>query len=416
MLNSGYISIDSSVEAQYMMLLSHLNQGKSPQLKHSFQSPYHVSNSLSTDSTNVQKIAIIPLQGLLTLEPYYNYWGEIIAPGTKQVAEQIEEATNDPNCLGVVLLGNSGGGYAIASGVIISAIQTFKESGKTIVGAVEGLCGSLAYEIFSYCDAIIATHNACMIGCIGSQITLQDSSKMYEAFGMKTITIKSTLTPQKNYEIEQALKGNSKPILENWIDPGAADFIASVKANRPNVSEMALKGSTLLSQKALENGLIDDIMNLKSITQKIFGGKTFEQSNVTNQTDEEMSLSLIKLGVIASMLQVQLKNEAGSDLNAEEILDAVQSKLSPLLEQHSKVSGLENKITELENSISSLTTEKQTATSQVEELKKEVAKSLPQQRSEARQQGDDIPPATPETEVVSQFIEGEESFKAQYSY
>lgn len=411
---SGQILVDKSAELALISFLSHAAQGTSPLYKCEVPTSYCLSQSTdTTNSDNARKLLVVPLEGLLMLEPQYNYDGQKISLGTREVANMIENAINDSTIEAILIRCNSGGGFSTASGIVISAIQDFQSTGRKVYGAIESVCGSLALEILSYCDFMFATNNSAMIGCIGSQVTIPDYSKLLEKWGIKMITIKSTLTPDKNGEVEAALKGDIKTILTRWVDPSAQDFIDTVKSNRPNISEKALKGGTYLAKDAEQLGLIDGIMSLKQLSQKIFGKFNFSQSEPTKH-QEEMQLSLIKMGVICEKLGVAI--EASS--TDEQLLDAISVKI---VDNEKTLSDANATISQLQQAKTDLETERTDLTAKVSEKDAEIVRlqalvdSVPTlARHSSRQQADDTPPVEngADAKLENYLLPGEQQIKA----
>ncbi|MFY7884094.1 MAG: S49 family peptidase [Dolichospermum sp.] len=417
MQNLSNIVIDQSQEAQLTMLVWHAISGTSPQIRNTVQVPQNFSDPNSSTTENTKKVAVIPISGILQLENEFNFWGDIITYGTRKIARNIEDATNDPDVVGIIITGNSGGGDSTASGVVIDAIEEFKATGRKVIGAIESLAGSLCLEILMSCDAIYATNESAMVGCIGSQCTIVDYSHIQKLMGIKTTTIKSDLTPEKNIEVEQALNGKPKLILERWINPSAQIFIDRVLASRPNVSPIALKGGTYLAQKALELGLIDGIMNVKNIVASIFGNKEISKSNptISNQSEEEdMNLSLVKLGVLCSTLNIQLKNEAGEDLTGDQLLENIASQIPTLQAEAGKVVQLEAQITQLTTEKSTLQSSLDAANAKTVELQAQIAKLPGAARSEARVEKPEGTPPTSTTSTENITVEGEDELKASF--
>lgn len=415
---TGIIQIDQSVEAPYLMLLQHMLEGKSPSIKCSLTQQSEITSASTNSGTDsVQKIAVIPIEGLLMQNDMYNFWGERISYGTKSIADMIDKASESTDTVAIILQINSGGGFTTAKAVVIEAIQNAQANGKKVYAHVNGMAASLAYGIAVYCDAIYSSGPACMVGCIGTMMSLTDLSKLYERMGVKVMDVYSSLSPDKNSETRQAIAGNIKPLQQNWLDPSAQDFIDSVKAQRPNVSAKILKGATVSAKQAIEHGLIDDIMSLKTIVSNFFGGKPLEKTPSTTQThDEEMSLSLVKLGVLASTLNIAIKSAEGSDLSADEILDAISTKLSETNTQASTLQTQVDTLTAEKQSLTEQVTAKDTQIgtlqTQVTDLQAKVGASVGAARSEARQEGNDVPPATPNaTTEASAKMEGEDAFK-----
>lgn len=110
---------------------------------------------------------------------------------------------------------------------------------------------SAGYYIGSAASHIVANKRAEAIGSIGAYTQMLDLSGYYEKQGVKIHTIYAE-NPQKNKAYRDALAGDYKAYIKEELNPLVDDFIADIKAARPNVSEDVFKGATYSGPAALK--------------------------------------------------------------------------------------------------------------------------------------------------------------------
>jgi len=211
-------------------------------------------------------IAIIPLKGTMTKE---DTWCQ---DGTQACADAIRQAADSPNIVGVVLQIDSPGGSVDAIAPVAQAIQYLQSKGKSIVANCD-LCASAAYYAATYCDEIMADNNiSAEFGSIGVMMSFRDMSGYEEKNGVKTHTIYSNLSPDKNKGYMDALQGNYELIQSEALDPLAAKFQAQVKDRRKGLDMSAdgiISGKMFFAEDALKNGLIDGIGDLAAACSRV---------------------------------------------------------------------------------------------------------------------------------------------------
>lgn len=96
-----------------------------------------------------------------------------------------------------------------------------------------------------------------MIGSIGTYITLSGIGPN----DAPTIEVYATDSTEKNIESREALNGNTKPMLDNIINPLNDSFKAGMTRNRYGLlnKEKVFTGATFQAKDALKYGLVDAI-------------------------------------------------------------------------------------------------------------------------------------------------------------
>ncbi len=195
-------------------------------------------------------VLVIPVMETLM---QYDYCG---VPGTSTLAKWYQKGEADPQVKAFLEIQNTPGGSVLGTAeVALSKLACT----KTIVTFCEGMSCSGGQYISSASDYTFASSLNCMFGSIGVMISYRDYTAYYENLGIKMIDLYSVDSPLKNAEHRAAKEGDYSQYTEGILYKLDQNFMNFVKATRPNVSELALQGKTMLTQEAQENFLIDGI-------------------------------------------------------------------------------------------------------------------------------------------------------------
>lgn len=251
LLSKESISIDgiNAKSAQQFASYLDLFQSTAVAPKFNYRTEQWELNSSSPDS-----IAVIPLQGAVMKQDFCG------SMGTRTIMSLYAKAQSDPNFKGIVLYTDSPGGAALGTNEASTFLyQISKAKGaKPSVTYVENMMCSAAMWIGSSTQHIVANKNDfAMIGSIGTYITLQGK----DPNGAPIIEIYATDSTQKNIESRQALEGNTKPMLDNIINPLNDSFKAGMSRNRYGKlnKDVVFTGATFQAKDALKHGLVDQI-------------------------------------------------------------------------------------------------------------------------------------------------------------
>lgn len=111
---------------------------------------------------------------------------------------------------------------------------------------------------------------ASAIGSIGTLMSFQDFSAMFEKWGAKIYEIYADQSSEKNIDFRELMKGNEKPYkqhLNNITD----NFISTIKANYGEELKddgHVFKGKTYTSEEALKIGLVQEIGTINDALAK----------------------------------------------------------------------------------------------------------------------------------------------------
>lgn len=270
-------------------------------------------------SSNTDFVLVMNLKN-----PIYKYDQDCGPSGTKSKMATLDYYANNPNCIGVVLDIDSGGGQVSGTPEFYDYLLNYA---KPIVSYTDGMMCSAAYYIGSATSHIVANKRAEHIGSIGTMISFIDWTGYIEKEGGKVITEYATLSTEKNRPFEELLKGNGEVYVKEVLDPINVQFHDDVKATREGISEDVFAGGTWNATDALERKLIDSIGTLQSAIDKVFELSNSKTSINTNLND--MSKNLPRVEAVLGLEAPLAVTENGSYLNQEQ-LDTVEASLETL--------------------------------------------------------------------------------------
>jgi protease-4 len=243
--------------------------------------------------------------------------------GTSTMAGNLRTADKNKNVIGHILLIDSGGGQVAAVPELSDAI---KQLTKPIVAYVDGAMCSAAMYVGSYCKKIIASRGTDYIGCIGTVIELSGFPKFNkEPNGFTYVRIYADQATEKNEEYEAALTGDFKLVKERILNPHNEQFVADIRANRPNVKDEHLKGRTFRAAEVVGT-LIDSIGAFETAVQEVV-----ELSQLNNSTTQQLNNSIMKkklTAILTLLAATELVIEDGQTSLNEQQLEAIENALA----------------------------------------------------------------------------------------
>ncbi|NKI28250.1 hypothetical protein HCG49_16980 [Arenibacter sp. 6A1] len=286
------------------------------------------ASSFDASSNTDSYVAIIPLK-----DPITKYSQECGPRGTKAKQRTMESFRRDPNCAGVVLDIDSGGGQVSGTPEFHDYIKSYP---KPVVSYTDGLMCSAAYYIGSAAKHIVANKRADDIGSIGTMINFIDFTGAYEKMGAKVITEYATKSTQKNKDFQDLLAGDSKGYIKNVLDPITDTFHEDMLGVRPGISKDVLEGGTYGADVSLAKGLIDEIGTLQTAVDKVMALSEEEsQKQDTTQTQSHKSRSTMnKLNVPSIEAAIGAEFSEGETENGILLTDAQATALEGVLVQN----------------------------------------------------------------------------------
>jgi signal peptide peptidase SppA len=174
------------------------------------------------------------------------------------IMADINTAAADPTVQNILLYFDSPGG--MMSGLPETG-QMIADCAKPIYAFVPagGLCASAAYWLAACCDGIFACPSA-QIGSIGVYCAYMDLSKMAADKGIKVKVFSSGI--YKGMGIPgTSLSAEQEAYLQDSVMQLAAEFYDHVTSCREGaVPDEAMQGQTFRAEEAVDNGLVDDVI------------------------------------------------------------------------------------------------------------------------------------------------------------
>lgn len=221
-------------------------------------------NRGDSSSSEEKSVAIVPIIGpMFKYDSWWNY-------GIDHYASIIQSIDADPSIDGTILLLNTPGGSVQST---IRMEEVLKNRKKPCVAMIDGMACSSGMYIASYSDFIMANNPMCLVGSIGTMVTIEDNSKMLEKYGIKLIEIYPPESSYKNKGYKEALSGDTSYIVNELLSPYAIQFQNVIKKNRPKLDlsvEGIIEGRDFFAKDAVSNGLIDAIGTLEDSVSKVY--------------------------------------------------------------------------------------------------------------------------------------------------
>ncbi|MDD1553138.1 hypothetical protein FO615_06045 [Riemerella anatipestifer] len=189
----------------------------------------------------------------------YSSWSYL---GTQFYGKLLKSLDANPNISGIVLNIDSGGGMVSGTAELTNIIKNLK---KPTISYTSGYQCSAAQDIASGCDYHMASPYADLIGSIGTMLSYQDFSAMFEKWGAKIYDLYAPQSTEKNQEIRELMKGN-EALYSERLKQLTDDFISRIKSNygeKLKDDNHVFKGKTYTPQEALKIGLIDELGTLE---------------------------------------------------------------------------------------------------------------------------------------------------------
>lgn len=217
------------------------------------------------------KIAIIPIKGVLTSEGSTSFLGDSTS-SSRSIVEFIDQAEKDKDVKGIILEINSPGGTVLAGKEVADSVKNTK---KPTVALIRDVGASGAYWVASAADKIVADEMS-ITGSVGVTSSYLEFSGLMSKYGVGYEEIKGgeykeagnpfrKLTPK-----EEAMLQSKVDIIHNY-------FLNEVKNNRKldnKTIEDVSKAGVYLGVEAHGLGLVDYLGNKDTaikVTQDLAG-------------------------------------------------------------------------------------------------------------------------------------------------
>lgn len=215
-------------------------------------------------------VGLIFLEGVITTGTSgRGLWETVL--GSDSVLSELRQAREDPATRAVVLRINSPGGSAAGAQEIAREVARLRESGKVVVASLGDVAASGAYWVASAAQHIVANPGT-ITGSIGVILEVENLEGLYGKLGIRHETIKSG--PHKDMgSPTRPLDPQEREILQSMVDDIFQQFVDAVTTGRAGklTREQVLRladGRIFTGRQALENGLVDEMGNLRDSLQK----------------------------------------------------------------------------------------------------------------------------------------------------
>ena len=244
-------------------------------------------------------VAIIPIKGGVLKSDYCG------TPGTSTIASWVKAAEASPNIVGIVYDVDSPGGSVDGTG---EAAQIFEQVSKPTVTYVNGLMASAGYWLGAAGgDEIYLSHATAEVGSIGTMISIRDSRKMMEEWGVKQINIFADASPDKWGTYLNALDGDEKPMKMEILNPTNDAFLLVVKQNRGerlkiDKNNEPLTGKVYVGQNAIDVGLADGIKTFEECIARVIEMADEHSSAKTQQSTDNNNMKIKLLSAWTALI------------------------------------------------------------------------------------------------------------------
>ncbi|MCD6279550.1 signal peptide peptidase SppA [Candidatus Micrarchaeota archaeon] len=194
------------------------------------------------------------------------------SPGSRTIADKIDELNNNANVKGLFIEIDSGGGSVIATKEIYNALEKFN---KPIIVYINDIGASGGYYISLPADVIIANPDS-TVGNIGVRATFISMRGLLDKIGISTVTLKTGKfkdigDPFKNMTPEE------KAVVSTMLNETYNEFLNDLLKHRHikdiNISTLT-DGRIFSGRQAMRYGLVDKIgyfNDAKEIAKNITG-------------------------------------------------------------------------------------------------------------------------------------------------
>ena len=324
-------------------------------------------------------VAIIPVCGPITRN------GDACSYGSIDFRNMVMRASDREECNGIIAYINSGGGSAAAIPDYKYAIDYAHSKGKKVIAFVDGMCYSAAMYLAVLCDEIYYMNVKDGFGSIGVMAgfyTMLSGEK--NAYTNETWNeLYATQSYEKNQWYRDAAKGDYEEVQKD-LDETCEEFMADVKAHRPNVTDEHLHGA-IFDAKDVEGALNDGQSTIDEIVMRLLSEETTQASVSFDATNTNTNINMENYPLICNACGLKAGEiavtEEGAYMNAS-LLDNLEAHMK---EAEQKVADAEQKATAAETALAELQGKVDELSAQVTAANeaKEVAETALAQANEA---------------------------------
>ena len=242
-----FINVPLAIEMEYLQAIipTMIIEYKNSAIISAREIEIQFANSINNQhelKNGVKTPVVVDILGAITK---YSSWSGV---GTTYIGHILRALDTDEDVSGIVLNIDSGGGMVSGTAELTNIIKNLQ---KPTISYTSGYQCSAALDIASGCDYHMASPYADLIGSIGTMLSYQDFSAMFEKWGAKIYNLYAPQSTEKN-----------KELYNERLKVLADDFITRMKENYgPDLKDdgKVFKGKTYTPQEALAIGLIDEL-------------------------------------------------------------------------------------------------------------------------------------------------------------
>lgn len=216
-------------------------------------------SSVSKNTTDGPGIAWIKIRGVIAED---DNTSPFAAPSSASyISKRVREAAKNKNVKAIVLDINSPGGTVASVQDIYSELLSAKEKGKKVVALFRDVAASGAFYIAMAADKIVAEPGT-ITGSVGVIMQAGNVVGLFDKLGIQVTPI----TSGKYKDIGSAYRPMTdaeKALLQDMVNDTYSQFLAAVKAGRPNVAPEDMTeytdGRVFTGQRAFNLGFIDKL-------------------------------------------------------------------------------------------------------------------------------------------------------------
>jgi len=229
------------------------------------------------------KVAVIPIQGVI--EQKMSLWGWLFGGcSTEDTAAALHMALASKDCGAIVLDVDSPGGEVY--GVQELADQIFAARSVKPVHAIANSCMASAAYWLGSCAAQVCASPGADVGSVGVYTVHEDWSGAYGEAGVKC-TIAKTPKNKAEFNDLEPLSDDDEERLQEIVKGVYEKFVKAVARNRgvppSDVRSKYGNGRLLKADEALSAGMIDKIMTMSDLLDRLTGGARGEGSGLKGQ-------------------------------------------------------------------------------------------------------------------------------------
>ena len=227
-----------------------------------FVSPSDVMNSVITDNSSGEHIAIVYAEGEINVD------GNSSSINSKDIVPEIIKLANDKSVKGLVLRVNSPGGSAFASEQIWEALDFFKSKNKPFAVSMGDYAASGGYYISAGADRIFAEKTT-ITGSIGIYGMIPNVKRLANDKLGITADFVST-SPNSNLSAFEPLTPTQRNAIQRNVNRGYELFVARCAKGRHKTTDeikAIAEGRVWDGESAKEIGLVDQFGGIEDATK-----------------------------------------------------------------------------------------------------------------------------------------------------